>query len=173
MRGKDDDLQTPVPGVFPGGCLVLSPDIGSAPKALLNALASRGLAPSVVHDPPAVMTALASRPHGRRVLVVVEPGRWPRLAELIDAVGVYHGDVLCWQYTVPQGEVGRLSVLSVEGLAGGEGSNGEGPVGQILGRRRPVDDLLVKVGSVEDSARDIITRQELTMLLGPAPGEAS
>lgn len=176
MRGKNTPIQPAVPGVFPGGCLVLVAEGQDAPKALLAALASRGLAPSTVHDEPAVMTALAGKTDGRRVLVVVEPEVWPRLDELLYAVGVYHGDVLCWQFKPQVDASPQLSALKRDAITSADGANSAdeaGPIGQILGRPRPVDALLVKVPGLPASSRDIVTPQELSMLLGPAPGAAS
>lgn len=182
--------EPPVPGVFPGRCLVLVPDGAAAPEALLKALGSRELSPGVVHDEPAVMAALAETGGGRRVLVVVEPGRWGRLAELVNAVKTYHAGTLCWQYIECVGQGVRLTMLDPAVVNGaGHGMNGAGqdgagrsgagvaeqpmPAGQIVPRRRrPIDDLLVKVPGRQMSTREIVTQQELTMLLGPAPGEA-
>ena len=53
-----------------------------------------------------------------------------------------------------------------------EDASGTGPVGQIRKRTRPVDRLLVPAPGRQVSTREVVTQQELTMLLGPAPGEA-
>ena len=178
----------PAPEVFPGGCVVLSRPDTPSPTTLVKALASRGLAVRLVHDEPSVMTLFAERPMGRRVLVVVEPGRWERLAELICAVQGYHREVLCWQFCEANGAQPRLKALdqrfsgpgpspvvdaraSRGSLAEAGGEEG-GPIGRIVGRRRPVDALLNKVPGRPLSSREVVTQQELTMLLGPMPGEA-
>lgn len=167
------------PGQRLGGCLVLTGAEAPAPEALLKALVSRGMQVKVVVDEPGVMSALADRAcEHKRVLVVVEPGRWKRLAELICAVSQYHSDVLCWQYTA-QGEAQpKLTTLdqrvSGPGSAGEAGARDSGPIGRIVGqRRRPVDKLLTRVPGQPLSTREVVTQQELTMLLGPVPGEAS
>lgn len=140
----------------------------------------------VLHDEPSVMAELGRLGGARRVLVVSEPARWARLPDLVQAVHAYHGDVLCWRFDTDS-EVGpRLKTMgtvaspSTNGPgdlldAGAEYAHREGvigPVGQIIGRRRPLDSLLVKVPGRPLSTRQIVTQQELTMLLGPAPGEA-
>lgn len=174
-------------GVFPGGCVVLSrPDLPK-PAALINALESRGLAARLVHDEPSVMMLFAERPVGRRILVVVEPGRWDRLAELICAVQAYHREVLCWQFTERSDDQPRLKTLDqrfsgpgpspvVDARSPGPETDTQeadsGPVGRIVGRNRPVDALLNKVPGRPLSTREVVTQQELTMLLGPLPGEA-
>jgi len=173
--------------MFPGGCVVLVPAEVPTPVALLKALASRGLSSRVAHDEPAVMSLFAERPDGRRVLIVVEPGRWHRLAELVCAVSAYHSEVLCWQYAERGVDQPRLKSLDQRFKGPGLGSVGDarqtngqahsepdsGPIGRIVTRRRPVDALLNKVPGRPLSTREVVTHQELTMLLGPVPGEAS
>lgn len=137
---------------------------------LLRALSARGLSPVVVNDEPGAMVGLAELAQqglARRVLIVVEPSRWERAGELAGAVRLHHGSVYCWQFDVREGAEPMLSVL--EAVPGpGERS----VVGTIRHRRRSVDALLVKAPGQELSAREVVTQQELTMLLGPAPGEA-
>lgn len=171
-------------GTLPGGCLVLAAADAPKPTALLKALASRGMTVRLVHDEPSVMSMLAERPTGRRVLVVVEPGRWERLAELICAVHAYYGGVYCWQYTARNDGRPHLTSLdqrfhgpgpnpgvTTRGAEGQDASSDE-PVGRIVGRRRPIDALLTRVPGRPLSTREVVTQQELTMLLGPVPGEA-
>jgi len=159
------------------------------PQELVNALGSRGLAPEVVRDEPSVMmrlAELAALRGGKRVLVIVQPQRVDRLAELVCAVQAHHRDVLCWQYVDRGQGAERLTMLDrqfngpvfrpADGDAwqgDGDLGEGDGPVGQIIGRRRPLDKLLVKVPGRPLTSREIVTQQELTMLLGPVPGEAS
>lgn len=177
-------------GSAPGGCLVLVPGGESSPVQLLSALTSRALSAHVVHDEPGVMAGLAKLGGGRRVLVIVEPERWSRLGELVCAVQAYHRDVLCWQFVEHNGSGPRLAMLdqSVPGPggawadqagaggseppAGGGGQPGAGVIGMADRRRRAIDDLVVKVPGRTLSTREVVTQQELTMLLGPAPGEA-
>lgn len=175
-----------VPRPFPGGCVVLVRPDAPTPVALIKALESRGLATRVAHDEPGAMTLFAERPTGRRVLIVVEPGQWQRMAELVCAVQAYHREVLCWQFVDQSGDTPRLKALDqrFQGpgpapVADARGSNGRAngetdhaPIGRIVGRRRPVDALLNKVPGRPLSSREIVTQQELTMLLGPVPGEA-
>lgn len=174
---KEDERQarTPVPGVFPGGCLVLVPSKAQTPEALIAALSAKALLPRLVRDEPAVMEALSEMGAGRRVLVVVEPKKWKRLAELVDALHTFYPGVLRWQFTGQADAQARLTMLQCpQGGGHSEASvlEGDAPVGQILGRRRPVDDLIVKVPGRTLTTREVVTQQELTMLLGPAPGEA-
>lgn len=180
MSATIHPFQSPAVEAAQGSCLVLVHADAPAPDALLKALGSRGLLPQVISDEPGVMAALAGLTGPRRVVVIVEPQRWERLAELVRAVQTYHHDVLCWQYVQQGGEPGRLSRLdkSMNGPAdanghGGQDDRGEDrPVGQLLGRRRALDRLVVRVPGRTLSTREIVTQQELTMLLGPAPGEA-
>lgn len=148
-----------------------------ANPVLLRALSARGLRPTVVHDEPAAMVSLADlsqRQLGRRVLIVVEPGRWPRVDQLVDAVRGFHGSVHCWQFDAADGAAPMLSQLEADDAKThrGNGQAGLGPVGRIRRRTRPVDRLLVSAPGRELSTREVVTQQELTMLLGPAPGEA-
>lgn len=181
MFGDVQPKQPPAPGVFPGGCVLLVPPEMDTPQALVRALGSRELSAKVVHDEPAVMEALSEMDEARRVLVVVEPDRWPRLAELVHAVRSFHGSVLCWQYKAVDDSPGRLSMLDhtlvmrpqAKKLDQDALESETGPIGQILGhRRRPLDKLLTRVPGRPLTSREIVTQQELTMLLGPAPGEA-
>eukprot|EP00752_Nemacystus_decipiens_P015794 g14104.t1 len=144
---------------------------GSA--VLFNALSARGLSPVVVNDEPGAMVALAEllrRGVARCVLIVVDPSRWERLKDLSGAVRTHHGSVYCWQFDVREGAEPRLSVLDAG--VGGSGEAESSVVGKIRHRRRSVDDLLVQAPGRELTTREVVTQQELTMLLGPAPGEA-
>ena len=148
-----------------------------ANPVLMSALKARGLTPIVVRDEPAAMLALAElseRQLGRRVLIVVEPSRWPRVDQLIDAVRGFHRAVHCWQFDAADGADPMLSRLASRGGSSGgdHGRDRHGPVGRIRKRTRPVDRLLVSAPGRELSTREVVTQQELTMLLGPAPGEA-
>lgn len=122
------------------------------------------------------MLALAALAHGgmaRRVLIVVEPADWPRLEELLAAVGDYHGSAYCWQFDRSDGAAPMLSQLETVSYRFEQGpQTGASPVGQIRKRTRPVDRLLVTAPGRELSTREVVTQQELTMLLGPVPGEA-
>jgi len=162
--------------LMPGGTEVNAP--------LLKALAGRGLPPVVVSDEPGVMSELAKlsqRRAQRRVLVIVEPERWARLGELVCAVQSHHSRVHCWHYA-ERGEGAPLLTHLDQRFAGPTATadaksqviedDETEPLGQITRRRRTVDRLLVKAPGREMSAREIVTQQELTMLLGPAPGEA-
>ena len=144
---------------------------------LMRALSARGLTPTAVHDEPDVMmglAALADRGAERRVLIVVDPARWQRLSQLVQAVHDFHGSVHCWQFDRRDGVQSMLSQLEVtpEGHDQAGDKSGVGPIGRIRKRNRPVDRLLVKPGREELATREVVTQQELTMLLGPAPGEA-
>jgi|GEM_PF-2402289 len=170
----------PTPVAKSGSGLVLLPAGAEWPAALLDALASRGLPSEVVYDEPSVMAALGEQRAVRRVLVVVAPPYWERLAELICAVHTYHSDVLCWQYAQRQGKDGQLTHLDgqVSGPESGAALSSlglddidTGPIGQIHTRRRPIDDLVVKVADSVVSTREVVTRAELNMLLGPLTGE--
>lgn len=141
------------------------------PAPLIKALASRGFETVVVRDEPGVMVGLSASPGDAPVLIVVEPNCWARLGELLHAVRVYHGGVRCWQYSRAEHAAGRLSSLEIE-LGGEPLGEGAGPVGQILNRHRAVEDLLVKLPEGPMAAHEVVTQQELTMLLGPVPGEA-
>ncbi len=177
MPTQSHDAESTGAGMFPGGCVVLSRPQVAAPELLIRALKSRGLSVRLVHDEPSVMMLFAERSLGRRVLVVVDPPKWERLAELICAVHTYHGQVLCWQFSEQGNGQPRLKALDqrFSGPVQSDESDGDasdvGPVGRIV-RRRPVDALLTRVPGRPLSTREVVTQQELTMLLGPMPGEA-
>lgn len=120
------------------------------------------------------LSALADRGVGRRVLVVVEPTHWSRLDQLTAAVRAYHRGVFCWQFVAGGSGGATLSQLdpSSPEAAGHGGASGNGPLGKIRKRARTVDRLLVSAPGQELATREVVTQQELTMLLGPAPGEA-
>lgn len=133
--------------------------------------------PTIVRDEPSAMVALAEladRQLSRRVLIVVEPSRWPRVDQLVQAVRGFHGSVYCWQFDAAEGADPMLSAFDPVRQAGprDHGCGALGPVGRIRRRTRPVDRLLVSAPGRELSTREVVTQQELTMLLGPAPGEA-
>lgn len=145
---------------------------------LLRALSARGLMPELAHDEAGAMVALAGlaeRRMARRVLIVVEPEAWTRLDQLMQAVCVYHTTVYCWQFDMRDGADPMLSQLDVSAYHSSLSDDPAlvGPVGRIRRRTRPVDRLLVSPLGDEPSTREVVTQQELTMLLGPAPGEAS
>lgn len=48
-----------------------------------------------------------------------------------------------------------------------------GPIGRIRGRRRLIDDLVIQAPHGPAPTNALVTQEELTMLLGPTPGEAS
>ena len=177
MRVSRDPVPS-IPAATEGGASVLLVREGvEASSVLLRALTARGLTPTVVHDEPAAMVALAElvgQEFARRVLIVIEPLRWPRAGELVAAVRAFHHTVHCWQFDVAEGAVPMLSSYKGAGGAAGddEDASGPGPVGRIRKRTRPVDRLLVPAPGREMSTREVVTQQELTMLLGPAPGEA-
>lgn len=139
-------------------------------EVLLRALSARGLSPVVVNDEPSVMvqvSELSKQGLARQILIVVEPSGWERASELAFALRRHHGSVCCWQFDVREGAEPMLSVLD-PALGGGERS----VVGKIRHRRRSVDDVLVQTPGRELPAGGVVTQQELTMLLGPASGEA-
>ena len=164
-------------GSIPCRCLVLAGAVGGVPADLSRALASRGMAVEAVHDEPSAMLALAPQDNPPGVFVVVDPVCWGRLGELSYALRRYHPKLLCWQYRAGEGGVPRLTTLDQtvpgpsNGLSGEEGADC-GPIGKIVGRRRAVDELLVRVPGQPLTSSEIVTQQELTMLLGPTPGEA-
>lgn len=157
-----------------GGSVVLMRGGEGRCAVLLSALSARGLAPVVVHDEPSAMVALAElaqRDVARRVLIIVEPMQWGRVDQLASAVRAYHREVYSWQFDSREGADPMLSKLDV---AFDQAGRSEHPsiVGKIRRRTRTVDQLLVPAPGQELSTREVVTQQELTMLLGPAPGEA-
>lgn len=170
-------MNTEQGGDVAGGSVVLMRGRDAGCDVLLRALSARGLSPQTVDDEPGAMLALAGLSHkglARRVLIVVEPAQWSRLAELLAAVGDYHNSAYCWQFDARDGAGPMLSQLETVSYQFEQGPqvSGAGPVGQIRKRTRPVDRLLVAAPERELSTREVVTQQELTMLLGPAPGEA-
>lgn len=47
-----------------------------------------------------------------------------------------------------------------------------GPIGRIRGRRRLIDKIVVRAPQAPSPTGSLVTEEELTMLLGPNPGEA-
>ena len=155
-------------GTQAGGAVVLMREGSDRCAVLLRALSARGLSPVVVHDEPSAMVALAGlaqRDVGRCVLVVVEPSQWGRVDQLADAVRAHHGSVCRWQFDLRDEARPMLSPLDAA-------SDEVSVVGKIRKRTRTIDQLLVPAPGRELSTREVVTQQELTMLLGPAPGEA-
>lgn len=179
MGVSENGLATYAKGAGPsgGGSVVLVHHGVPGCDVLLRALSARGLMPELAHDEAGAMLVLAGldRRHlARRVLIVVEPAAWPRLGEMMAAVRDYHDGIYVWQFDVREGAAPMLSQL--ETPAAHPVSHGQedhaGPVGRIRRRTRAVDRLLVSAPGDEPSTRGVVTQQELTMLLGPAPGEA-
>lgn len=161
----------------------------------MPALTGRWDAVSVVSDEPGVMEELSAGEVS--MLVVVEPDRWASLKPLALAVGQYFGHVLCMQFVEsPAEDQPRVTPLASRWLAA-EGSIGEDS-GALLDasadghataddgsqedadaakRRRNVSHLVVHVAE-EPGERSpevptsLVTEEELSMLLGPLPGEA-
>ncbi|MFK7789988.1 MAG: hypothetical protein AB8C95_10930 [Phycisphaeraceae bacterium] len=160
-----------------GGSVVLMREGASGCAVLLSALSARGLPHEVVHDEPSAMLVLADlsrRGLVRRVLIVVEPTQWLRLDQLLSAVDDHHGSVYCWQFDNQDGADPMLSQIPRDSYPFNQGGmlSESGPIGKIRKRARPVDRLLVPAPGHEETTREVVTQQELTMLLGPAPGEA-
>ena len=86
---------------------------GAVPSNLVAALDERGITATIARTAPEVMTELADG--GVASVVVVEPERQARAAELHDAAGTYHPGVRFWSYA-PQapGREARLSVFNLE-----------------------------------------------------------
>lgn len=163
--------------------MVLTRSDAPRPTLLLRALEARGLSVRLVHDEPGVMALFAERPIGRRIVIVVEPGRWDRLAEMVCAIHTHHRAVLCWQYAEWGDRLPRLTTMDqrvcgpgpspqVDARASVDADRAAEPVGRIVRRRRALDSIIVKVSGRPLSTREVVTQQELTMLLGPVPGEA-
>ena len=155
-------------GAQVGGAVVLMREGSDRCAVLLRALSARGLSPVVVHDEPGAMVALAElaqRGVGRGVLVVVDPSQWARVDQLVHAVRMHHGSVYRWQFDLRDEAEPMLSPLD-------SASDELSVVGKIRKRTRTIDQLLVSAPGQELSTREVVTQQELTMLLGPAPGEA-
>ncbi|MEM6259262.1 MAG: hypothetical protein AAGI37_13340 [Planctomycetota bacterium] len=156
-----------------GGSVVLMRGRSESCATLLQALSARGLSPVVVDDVPAVMVALAElmrRGLQRQVLIVVEPDLWTHLDELLSAVRSFHGSVHCWRFDAADQARPMLSALRT--THGDQADSEASPVGKIHKRPRSIDRLLVSAPGDPASTREVVTQQELTMLLGPAPGEA-
>lgn len=157
--------------------MVLMREQASSCDVLLRALSARGLPPEVVRDEPGAMLALAGcmrRGLDRRVLIVVESTHWQRLDQLIDAVDAHYGSVYCWQFDNQDGASPMLTQMQRASYPFDQGAQRSqaSPVGHVRKRTRPVDRLLVSAPGREESTREVVTQQELTMLLGPVPGEA-
>jgi hypothetical protein len=174
-------------------CVVLVGPSGSAPADLLGGLSRRGVCTTVVTEPAAAMVELARQTTG--ALIVIESDRLSWLDELIQAVKTYHPRTVRWGYRGYRG--GRsedpsgnpqLSPLGDDALkyAAGpqsERSNGhddppryivpdpKSPLGRAQSQipRERVRSLVVKVPDFAGADEPLISEEELSMLLGPAP----
>lgn len=160
-----------------GRCMVLvSPDRAD-PVALVTALTRKGLTVQRVSHEMQVMAELSAG--GVTLVVVVEPDAMMRVGELRDAVREHFPDVLCWKYAIQAaGKMPRL--VSLDPPSNLKNSNVSpqkqvSPIGRIVGRRRTLDRLAVSVPGPSPldplPPAKLVSDEELSMLLGPAPGE--
>jgi hypothetical protein len=170
-------------------CVVLIGPDGTAPADLLGGLSRRGVSSRVVAGPADVMVELARQRTG--VLVVVEPGRQPGLADLIEAVKTYHPRTVRWGYrsSHPSGKA-QLQPLNGQQLGDATALNEppkpldaappratdditRSPLGRIQGQvpSDRVRSLIVKVQGPAEVGEPLISEEELAMLLGPLPEE--
>ena len=77
-------------------CVVMTNGASWPAKDLLEGLAQRGVHCRVVSNAPAVMVEMARR--AVQALIVQEPRRVPRLANLLAAVRRYYPNVICQRY---------------------------------------------------------------------------
>lgn len=128
---------------------------------LIDALERRGLTLSFAENLPQVMVALATA--DVKLVLVVEPGEFARLGELLQAIHVYHPQTTCWRYEAEENGPGRLAKLNA-------------PADARPAEDRPTDTKDAAAGHEEPRARNnfyaatggngsMITEEELTMLL--------
>ena len=87
--------------IAPRRCVVLAVKKASLPTALLAGLSQRQVTTVLVYDPASAMLQLAEA--ATTSLIIVQPQRQPRLAELAAAVGRYFPKTRIWQYGVSAG----------------------------------------------------------------------
>ena len=158
---------TPTPGEARAPltrCVILTGAPGRRPDRLVEGLERRRLRVLLVEDAPQVMVALAEA--GNQALIVNEPDRHHRLAELLGAVQQYYPQTLCWQY-----EADGQGLVPLEKTAGDVADPAPASAGQVgagLTRRRPSllrADLPLALSTHAPTAE--LTQEELEMLLGP------
>lgn len=184
----------PPPTPNPEARCVLLVGGGAVPSNLVAALGQRGIAVTLARAAPEVMAELAGG--GVASVVVVEPERQDRAAELHVAAGVYHPAVRFWAYA-PQAP-GREATLSVFAVRPGKPDENAGSEtnpwypptygeqeATSAATREPDSDagprpdaepaLFARTGSNRPAAESVecadddqtlVTEQELAMLLG-------
>lgn len=156
--------------------------VGDEPGVMVE-LAGGDCAVVVAVDPPVwprlTELAYAIRQHYPRVhcwQFVVSEGKGPQLSKLEN------------EYLGPRppreheggGATGNAAAANRPALAnatgdpryGTPGGSAVGPIGRIRGRRRLIDKMVVRAPQAPSPTGSLVTEEELTMLLGPNPGEA-
>jgi len=171
-------------------CVVLAPD--GVPAALSASLERRGVVAQVVADPframAAAMTAVRAG-EAPVALLVVEPGRVHRSAELVRAVERFAPQVNRWRYDADGEPKLRGFVLEQAEVTGGNGVSmapGAGarsfphhapPTLRLTGEMAPTGPAEELAGADEEraeeemagGARELLTDEELEMLLSDGP----
>ncbi len=172
-------------------CVVLAPE--GVPSALSASLARRGVAASEVRDPFQAMADVlrASREEsGIVTLLVVEPERVHRSAELMRAVERFAPEVNRWRYdadsepklrgyVLDRGEVTTTNGMDPTGGRMGFGGRVDTPPLRLAGAdlspagaSEIAETLPDEEGAEEEaarSARELLTDEELEMLLSDGP----
>lgn len=185
----ENQTPAPTPDSACTRCVVMVGPGGAAPTDLLGGLSRRGVGVLVVAEPAGVMVELARQRTG--VLIVIEPEQQPGLADLIEAVKVYHPRTVRWGYQSAH-PTGKAQLQPLNGRSVGEATGlnpqpvplpGEpaqadrvttrSPLGCIQARvpSERVRSLIVKVQGPAKVGEPLISEEELAMLLGPVPQE--
>lgn len=148
-----------------GRCVLLIAPGEAPPQRLLAALGRRRVTVTVVCDGPRAMVEVVR--HGARLLIVTDPDRVPAAAELVEAVRRASPRTVCWQYQ-------QRSLTPINGRVGGVSLGAAKPdPAQVAADHDRLRDLAVHVEGQTPQPQPLVSADELAMLLGPVPDEAS
>jgi len=159
------------PGAMPEAsprCLILVGRDASSADPLVKRMQARGATVVTAHDALSVMTELAHAPTG--VLIVVQPRRTRRLAELMAAVSCYHPSLRCWEYEPGHsGSAGQLRKRSVDRSSPPPHAGMHSTPSRE--RRDSSEQSPARDVSVEDADQDgpLLSAEELRMLMEDSP----
>lgn len=153
-----------------GRCVVLAEPQGPAP-ALLEGLSRRGMSAAVVADAPAVMVELARAP-AAAVILTTTPSD-PELADLLQALRMYHPSTGCWAYRCEDdASLGRLVKVDEQAPTSDDADESENHKPVLSPGEAP--DPEVRHDPDGDRQRDdepLISQAEMAMLLGQGDDE--
>jgi hypothetical protein len=147
--------------------VVLVPRGLDRPASLLRGLGQRRITVRVVEDAYDLLVALAQEQP--QVVILHEPGRLPRLGELIATLTTYYPKVLCWRYADSDGS--GLTKLALPPVVSATARTAA-PAEETLLSREPLESPgRESAAAVDDGDEPLLNEDELTMLLAPFDDE--